>query len=178
MSSKMTLAEGLKARKRLKGELAKITKKMQESCSYQDSKIPEWDFVTESNNLVNVTRELVQLEGKIAKANALRSVKVPSNFVATMPNVESISLAEAIRWCSEIKSEITLINSLYLKSGSEKSKESVWDDNINKAVYREVETIWISKMTEKQKDETISLLEEMFSSMDRVIERVNNSSTI
>ena len=174
---KMRLSEALRARKQLKSKLKKYSERFVKNVSYISDKEPEFSFTDDLELYRQTTAELVQLEAKIAKANALRTVNVPDNWLERIFR-DQISLAEAIRWCSEIKSEITLINSLYLKSGSEKSKESVWDDNINKAVYREVETIWVSKMTEKQKDETISLLEEMFSSMDRVIERVNNSSTI
>ena len=176
MSSKMTLAEGLKARKRLKGELAKITKKMQESCSYQDSKIPEWDFVTESNNLVNVTRELVQLEGKIAKANALRSVKVPSNFVATMPNVESISLAEAIRWLSELKSQIALVTGLLVKFGDEESVDYRWNDKEDKQVRVDVKVKWHSALTEVSREALVKSLEDQFHALNNAVDKVNNSS--
>ena len=174
---KMRLSEALRTRKQLKSNLKKYSERFVKNVSYISDKEPEFSFTDDLDCYRLTVMELISLEGKIAKANALRTVKVPENWNDRIL-VDQISLAEAIRYCSEIKSEITLIKSLYLKSGSEKSKESVWDDNINKAVYREVETIWISKMTEKQKDETISLLEEMFSSMDRVIERVNNSSTI
>ena len=174
---KMRLSEALRTRKQLKSNLKKYSERFVKNVSYISDKEPEFSFTDDLEFYRKTTAELVQLEAKIAKANALRTVKVPENWIERI-STDQISLAEAIRWCSEIKSEITLIKSLYLKSGSEKSKESFWDDNTDKTVYREVETIWVSKMTEKQKDETISLLEEMFSSMDRVIERVNNSSTI
>lgn len=173
----MRLSEALRTRKQLKSNLKKYSERFVKNVSYISDKEPEFSFTDDLELYRKTAAELIQLEAKIAKANALRTVKVPENWTERI-GLDQISLIEAIRCCSEIKSEITLIKSLYLKSGSEKSRESFWDDNQDKSVYREVETIWVSKMTEKQKDETISLLEEMFSSMDRVIERVNNSSTI
>ena len=158
---KIRLSEALRTRKQLKSNLKKYSERFVKNVSYISDKEPEFSFTDDVEFYRKTTAELVQLEAKIAKANALRTVKVPDNWLERI-FTDQISLAEAIRWCSEIKSEITLIKSLYLKSGSEKSKESFWDDNLNKSVYREVETIWVSKMTEKQKDETISLLEEMF----------------
>lgn len=173
----MRLSEALRVRKQLKSNLKKFSERFVKNVSYLSDKEPEFSFTDDLESYRKTTAELVSLEAKIAKANALRTVKVPDNWLERI-FTDQISLAEAIRWCSEIKSEITLIKSLYLRSGSEKSRELIWDDKTDKSVYREKEDIWISKMTEKQKDETISLLEELFSSMDRVIERVNNSSTI
>jgi hypothetical protein len=174
---KMRLSEALRVRKQLKSNLKKFSDRFVKNVSYLSDKEPEFSFTDDLESYRKTAAELIRLEAKIARANALRTVKVPENWKDRI-GLDQISLAEAIRCCSEIKSEITLIKSLFLKSGSEKRREMMWDNSSDKSVYHEIEDIWISKMTEKQKDETISLLEEMFSSMDRVIERVNNSSTI
>lgn len=174
---KMRLSEALRTRKQLKSNLKKYSERFVKNVSYLSDKEPEFSFTDDLDCYRLTVAELISLEGKIAKANALRTVKVPENWKDKIL-VDQISLAEAIRWCSEIKSEITLVKSLLIRAGSEKTKESHWDETLNRSAWIDKEEIWVSKMTEKSKDELLSSLEEMFSSMDRVIERVNNSSTI
>lgn len=174
---KMRLSEALRVRKQLKSSLKKYSDRLVRNVSYLSDKEPEFSFKDDLDCYRLTTAELIGLEAKIAKANALRTVKVPENWKDRIL-IDQISLAEAIRWCAEMKSEISLVRSLSVRSGVEKTKESVWDDFAGKSVMTDVQEVWTSAMTEKIKDEMLSSLEEMFASMDRAIERVNHMSTV
>lgn len=173
--NKIKISTALDKVSELKQNLSKLSKRVVANASYRTDKQPEFSFSEDLENYRKTAIELTKLQAKIARANSVFSVKVPENWKQRISE-EKVLLAEAVRYYSEMKSEIALIESLSTRSGDEKQVDCDYDGD--KRV-RVVETVvWFAEVSEKMKDEMLTELNEMLRSMNAAIKAVNNIKTI
>ena len=174
--NKIKISQALDLRSELKEQLGKLSKRFVANCSYNSEKKSEFSFQEDLENYRKISAELVKLEARIARGNSVYSVKVPDNWKIRISE-EKILLAEAVRYYSEMKSEISLVESLSTRSGEEKKLSYDYDSEGKRVRITDTE-LWISEVSEKKKDEMLTEFKSLLRSMDKTIKSVNNSKTV
>lgn len=164
----MNISEALRKIKKLKGELAIETKRMQETCSWLETK-PEYDFLESEKKVVELKSKLVDLESKVALANATTKVKIGG---------ADVSLAWVIRSLQEIKSSIALYEGLLIRNDKQVEKERVYDENYEKFSIEKIEKQWSSAVSVRQRDEHVASLKQKFEDFNAVLEKANHETIL
>lgn len=164
-----TIAQGLRAIKRLKGRMAELTNRAATSVSYEAGKKPPFDFKATRQEVDEVRERLVRLEAEVARANATTEVNYEDRIM---------SLAEAIRRLQETKAEIAWLTGLHLRSGTERSHENEWDDESHRNVRRLVEVTYEAALTEPERVGQVDALRNRFEALNDVVEAANHRTPI
>lgn len=165
MSESLTIAQALRRVKKLKGLIAEHQIRAKQGVSYVSDKVPAFRFAEEVAAIARATEELVGLESRIAVANATAIV---------CDDGVNLSLAKAIRILQETKGMITFYQGLCLREGTEKNRESDWDDNENKSITRITEIVYISDLSEQERDRKVKLLQNRFEALNNLVEDANH----
>jgi len=165
MSAKITIAQALRRIKKLKGELAEHQSRAASCSSWVQDKPTTYSFNAEVEAIRNCQRELLNLESRVAVANATNNV--------TVNNVQ-MNLSELIRQLQEIKGEIAWLKSLSLRTGSEKSREVDFDEATGRNVYRTVEVVYVAAMSEQERNEKVKYLQDRFEDWNNSLESANH----
>lgn len=169
MSEQMTIAQALRRVKKLKGLIAEHKANAVAGVSYISDKIPAFRYLEEEAEMNKAIAELIDLESKIAIANATATV--------TEEGV-SIALAKAIRMLQEIKGQISFYHSLPIRTGVEKTRVNEWDDCESKMIWRNVETTYISDLSEKDRSNVVKALQDRFEVLNNLVEDANHKVII
>ena len=167
----MTIAQALRRVKKLKGLIAEHQERAIMGVCYESTKIPAFRFNDEVAAMGSAVAEMVELESRIAIANATATVQENADCAP-------ISLAMAIRVLQEIKGRIKFWQSLHVRTGVEKNRESDWDDNQEKSITRMVEVTWVSDVTEQEIDQKIKALQNRFEALNNLVEDANHQVTV
>lgn len=165
MSEKMTIAQALRRVRKLKGFICEHRARAVAGVSYLDSKVPAFRFDTEIADMNRAVEEMIDLESRIAVANATATVE---------DETRPLTLAAAIRTLQEIKGAATFYQSLNLRSGTEKTRESDWDDNESKSIVRTVELVYVSDLSEQARDAKVKELQNRFEQLNNLVEDANH----
>lgn len=165
MSDKMTIAQALRRVKKLKGLVAESEQRAKASVSYDVSKVPSFRFQDSFDKMYAYQTEMVTLQARVAIANAGALVK---------DGDLTISMALAIRLLDELKGRIVFLKGLSLRDESIKDRQSEWDDAENKHIYRVVETVFKSDLTEQDRDLKIKALQDHFEVLNNAVEDANH----
>lgn len=169
MSDKITIAQALRRIKKLKGQIAEHTQRAQASVSYEKDKVPAFRFQEEVSAVKAAQKELVDLQSRVAVANAKATVA---------DGKETITHAEAIRRLQEIKGEIAFLKSLALKNEVVKNREQVWDDAQSKYLTQVNEVTWVSDLSEKDRDVQVKALQDRFETLNNAVEDRNHKVAV
>jgi len=165
----MTIAQGLRRVKKLKG-LIKEHKDIAERCvSYNQDKVPDFDFNEEVRIMDTLTNEMVDLKARISAANAVNMVS---------DGDKEMSLGVAVLALAEMRGVIAFYKTLFLRSGLEKDKEQEWDDNADKFITRIIETTYVSAMSEKERTAKVRAIEDRFEVLNNAVEDANHKLLI
>jgi hypothetical protein len=167
--SNLTIAQGLRRIKKLKGELAEHTTRAQAGVSYLSTTVPAFRYTEEKALMQACKNEMVDLESRIAIANATVKVKFNGNEVL---------LARAIRELQEVKGEIAFLKGLNLRTETIREKEQEYDEDREKFVSRYTEKVFLSDLSEKERDQQVKVLMDKFEQLNNVLEDANHSSLI
>lgn len=165
MSERMTIAQALRRVKKLKGLVAEHTERARTGVSYVNTEVPAFRFAGEVKALTDTTQEMIDLEAKIAVANATATVSYGE---------KELNLAQAIRTLQELKGFITFYKGLHLKSGTEKVRTSDWDDDLNKTINRVEETTYVSDLSEQDRDQIVKDMQDRFEVLNNTVEDANH----
>lgn len=166
MSDKNTIAQALRRVKKLKGQVAEHTSRATMGVSYDSTKVPAFRFEAEMVALAGAKEEMVELESRIAVANALNKVKDDS---------EEITLAKAIRRLQEIKGDIAHLKSLSLRAETVRNKEQEWSDEHLKHITHVTEVTFVSDLTEQLRDAKVKALQNRFEVLNNAVEDANHT---
>lgn len=169
MSDKMTISQALRRIKKLKGIIAENTQRASQSVSYTQDKVPAFRFEDCRFLMQESTSEMIMLESRVAVANAANTITAKG---VIMP------LCTAIRLLQELKGQIAFLKSLHLRSEVVKSRELDWDESLEKNVYRTVETVFVSDLSEKERDEKIKSLQDEFENLNNAVENANHTIVV
>jgi hypothetical protein len=169
MLDKITIAQALRRIKKLKGQIAEHTQRAQASVSYEKDKVPAFSFGGEVLSMKAAQLELVGLQSRVAVANAKATI---------LDGEDVITHAEAIRRLQEIKGEITFLKSLSIKNEVTKTQEEVYDRAQSNYVTRVTETVWVSDLTEKNRDLQVKALQDRFEKLNNTLEDRNHKVVV
>lgn len=169
MSDQMTIAQALRRIKKLKGIIAENEHRAKSGVSYESTKIPAFDFKEAMEKMFATQDEMVQLEARVAIANATASVQDGSN---------GIVLAVAVRTLQELKGRIAFLKGLSLRSETVKDRQTEWDDNEMKHISRVTETVYISDLSEKDRDAEVKKLQDRFEALNNSVEDSNHTVVV
>lgn len=169
MSNKVTIAQALRRIKKLKGQIAEHTQRATQSVSYEKDKVPAFRFLEEMSARANATKELLDLQSRVAVANAKATVQ---------DGTETITHAEAVRRLQEIKGEIAFLKTLHIRNEVVKNRQQEWDDTEMKNIVRVTEEIWVSDLTEKDRDVQIKILQDRFEVLNNAVEDHNHKVSV
>ncbi len=167
--AQLTISQGLRRVKKCKGRLAELTARASASVSYEAGKKPSFDFKATRAEVAKVRAELVGLEAAIARANATATVSVDG---------KSVTLAEAIRWLQEFKAEMAWLPQLVLRTGTERTPDVEWDENLGRQVRRSREVVWTSELSEPDRAAELESLRDRFERLNDAVETANHRTPI
>jgi uncharacterized small protein (DUF1192 family) len=165
MSDKMTIAQALRRIKKLKGLIAENEQRAKAGVSYDVTKVPAFRFRESLDKMFALQDEMVALEARVAIANATATVQDGDRVV---------SMALAVRSIQELKGRIALLKGLHLRNETVKDRQTEWDDNESKHITRVSETVYMSDLTEQDRDSQIKSLQDHFEVLNNAIENVNH----
>jgi len=169
MSTKITIAQALRRIKKLKGQIAEHTQRAQQSVSYEQGKLPAFRFNEEVHALKSAQNEMVDLQARVSIANAKASI---------MDGTDELSHSEAIRRLQEMKGEIAFLRGLNLRNEVVKSREQDYDEAKNTYVMRVTETVWLSDLSELDRDKQVRQLQDHFEALNNVVEDHNHKVAV
>jgi hypothetical protein len=165
----MNISEALRKIKKIKGDLAKHQPRLSTSISYIETEPPAFRYAETFSQVKELSKELVELESKIAEKNATTKVNL---------NDKEVSLSFIIRSLQEIKSRITLVESFIIRTDTITIKDRFYSDEEDKYVTEKVTKKYVSDITEMEKDKMISDLKEEFEKLNSLLENANHVTSI
>lgn len=167
MSDKVTIAQALRRIKKLKGQIAEHATHAQQSVSYVQGKLPAFSFSSSVSQLKTSRDEMLDLEARVAVANAKRTV--------TDLNGNKVVLARAVRELQEIKGQIAFLRSLNLRAETVREREQNWDDEQMKHITRVNEVTYVSDLSETDRAAAVKGLQDQFETLNNAVEEANHS---
>ena len=165
--SEMTIAQGLRAAKKLKNELAEIKARLTGSVAYEDGKLPAYAFGPQWVTYQAKSKELARLEGRIAQANGRGTVTVAG---------ESFAMSYAIRQLAEFKSQIALLKCLAVRAQATTTEErEAWkEDEQGRARRIKKDVTIVCALPEAERDRQVDLLQGAFDALNNLVEAANH----
>lgn len=163
--SNMTIAQALRRVKKLKGSIAEHSSRAVMGVSYMEGKEPAFRFDSEMKILAEEKSEMVDLESRIAVANANNSV---------LHDGKQISLSKAIRLLQEMKGDLAFMKSLNIRTDTVREREQNWDDNKATYVYTYKEVKYMSDLSEHDRDAAVKVLQNSFEELNNSVEDANH----
>lgn len=167
MSDKMTIAQALRRIKKLKGQIAENEQRAKIGVSYDSSKVPAFRYSEAVEKMFALQDEVIALEARVAVANANGKVNVLGEG--------DISLAQAVRTLQELKGRIAFLKGLHLRSETVKDRSQEWDDTEMKHITRVTETVFVSDLSEKDRDMQVKHFQDRFETLNNAVEDANHT---
>jgi len=180
MSDKITIAQGLRKAKKLKGELAKFDRRIQASLVYNEDSKPTFSYEESVKGFTTAQSQMVKIYTEISCANAVTKVDFE----------DGISIAEAVRRLQELKGDIQRYKRFTL-AGLLDQKETI--NERNEHVLEEVQTPqgiqqlqrtkkvpykMICNLTIKECEAKVEQLQATFEKLNDLVERSNHTTLI
>lgn len=165
----VTIAQALRRVKKLKGQIAEHEQRAKTGVSYVSTKVPAFRFSEEVLSMHLAQAEMLDLESRIAVANATAQVTV---------GTESFSMAKAVRALQEMKGQIAFLKGLNLRSEVLRERESEFSDEKNTYVTRYNEVTWVSDLSEKDRDQQVKDLQSHFETLNNAVEDMNHQVVV
>lgn len=169
MSDKLSIAQALRRIKKLKGLIAESQQRAVAGVSYDVEKVPAFGYQDSVDAMFALQNEVVDLEAKVAVANATNSVTDGGN---------SVLLAHAVRTLQELKGRIAFLKGLKLRNEVVKERTNDWDDTEMKQIARVTETTFKSDLSEKDRDTQVRALQDRFEVLNNAVETANHTVTV
>ncbi len=168
----MTISEGLHLRSNLKKKLGDLAARATSSVTYQSDKLPAFDFAEVTAQADRATSQLVDLEDRIARANA--ATTLPATWDTSQPRR---SLTWAVRRLNQYKSEIAQCKALPCRA-QEKTyeEERDYDAELSKYVIKRAE--YTCKLPEARRAALLEDLQEKFDRLNAVVEHLDHVTVL
>lgn len=161
----MTISQGLRRVKKLKGDLALQLSRAGSSNTYKTGGDPAFRFSAMLELAVQTREELILLETRIARTNAVTTLS------------GGVTLTEATKRLRELKAEIAWLETLNCREHTETtSKEVDYEDERPGRHY--VTTIWMCAMPVAKKAEAQAKLQTRFDELNDAVETANHRTEL
>lgn len=165
----LTIAQALRKIKKLKGVISEETARMKSGVSYVKDAEPEFRFASSEGHRLEAQDEMIDLESKVAAANAVTFVELSSG---------KISLSKAIRQLQELKGDISLYKELVLNNKTVKEREDFYSEELSKYVTSFKEIVHVSVLSEIERDKIVKDLANRFDELNTLVEDANHKTQI
>ncbi len=165
--SDLTISQGLRRIKKLKGEIAEHTQRATGSVSYQVGREPAFKFNDCMEKAQAARSELLTLQSRLAVTNALTTVKYDG---------KEMTLSQATRQLEEFKGQIKFIESLPVRD-HEKSNEDSFEYNDAMQRVKATHEFRCDLPKAKQAD-AIKSFKEKFDALNDAVETTNHRTVL
>lgn len=166
MSDKITIAQALRRIKKLKGQIAENSTRAQQGVSYVQGKAPAFPFKQAVEALNEARAQMMDLESRVAVANAKKLITDPLGV--------KITLSRAIRVLQELKGQIAFLRGLNLREETVRERETEWNDDQMKSLTRFNEVVYVSDLSEQDRDAQVRDLQDAFEILNNTVEEANH----
>lgn len=163
----ITISQGLRALKRISGELATAKKRVENGSSWQKGKKPTYPFQESLEGYNQLSEEVVKLHSRIMRANTDTMVK---------DDKEEILLCQAILRLSEMKAKIALLKGLNLQSG-DVEREARFNYRTDEQIPQSP-LVYENALKERDRDGQVKELQEHFERLNDAVEKANHATTL
>ncbi|OGL74154.1 hypothetical protein A3E39_04205 [Candidatus Uhrbacteria bacterium RIFCSPHIGHO2_12_FULL_60_25] len=168
--SNLTISQGLRLVKKLKGQLAEVTGRAQGAVSFDVKSKPVFPFADQVRQRDEARERLVTLEAAVARANATTEVTFGGR---------AMTLAEAIRRLQELKGDIGFFQGLTIREGTvRQGSEYEWDTALQRQVSRPVEVTYETSLKEVDRVAKVQALRDEFDGLNDAVETANHRTPI
>ncbi len=164
--SNLTIAQGLRQKSKLKGQLAELQLRAYSCVAYKATDKPAFSFNETVAKLDLIRDDLTHLETEIAIANAQATVPVSGM---------TIPLALAVRKLQELKGLIAWYRGLPCRAQVD-TKEEEWGFEGSNRVH--TYTDWKCDLAEADRAAKVETLQAEFDSLNDSVERVNHATLL
>ncbi|MCC7522270.1 hypothetical protein IT407_00490 [Candidatus Uhrbacteria bacterium] len=168
-NSKMTVGQGLRRIKKLKGLLSEAQQRASSSTTWADDKKPVFDFAEQRKLRADHQAEIVRIETAIARANASTQIDVGER---------KLYLAHAIREMQELKGDLAWIASLNLRQGVETTTEYVYDEVKERNLPQTKSVTHTAVMSEPERVKEVQNLRDKLEALNDAVETANHRTLI
>lgn len=166
---KLTIAQALRRSKKLKGQIAEHQARATNGVSYDVKKIPAFKYKESADAMFALQDEVVDLETKVAVANATHTIETKEG---------PVPLARAVRTLQELKGKITFLKSLTLRNEVVVERNADWDSDSMQRITRTTETTFQSDLSEQDRDRLVKSLQDTFEALNNKVEAANHTVTV
>lgn len=167
--TKLTVSQGLRRIKKLKGAMAEHGQRASQSVSYVQGSKPVFDFASERAKRTAAQDELVRLEAAVAQANAMTSIPVDG---------KEMTMAEAIRRLQELKADMAWIAALPLREETVNESYYEYDEGTGRNVPRTRSITHVSDLSLVGRVAEIDALRERFDRLNDALETANHRTEL
>lgn len=164
--AELTISQGLRQAKKLKGQLAELQVRASSNVSYRQDTKPAFDFRETLERMAEVRASLVELESRIAIANATTTISLGG---------DSTPLVYAVRILQELKGTIAWYKGLPCRA-QETTHEDDWDYDGDKRT--KTRTAWTCSLPEAERAAKVESLQAEFDAVNDLVERANHSTVL
>jgi len=160
----MTISQGLRHSKKLKGQLAELQARAQNSVSYKADQKPAFLFGQTVEQIDRVRSDLIEMETRLAVTNATTKIDYAGR---------KIPLTSAVRTLQELKSFIAWLRGLTPRAHEDTYEEEIeWNDTMDKRI--RIQTKWTCDFPEAKRIERVDACQSDFDRLNDAVERANN----
>jgi hypothetical protein len=168
MSNQMTISQALRRIAKLKGQVSEYRNRAYASVSYKAGAKPAFDFQEYISKTAIAQTELLDLQTKIAIANAKTTLVFKDN---------SITLTEAILTLQRMKGDMVWLKSLSVRPQAEtEEKERDFDDNTQRYIMTQVK--WVCSLPESERADAVEIIQKGFDDLNDAVERLNHITQV
>ncbi len=159
----MTISQGLRAVKKLKGQLAETLERAQRAVTYRKEQEPAFKFPAMIEMANGYRNQLVELESRIACTNATTKVDCDGQTVA---------LASVIRQLQELKGQIAWYKGLTVRARAETVEDETEYNDEGKRFSKKA--IWACDLPESEQAARVDQLQTKFDRLNDLVEKTNH----
>lgn len=164
---KLTVSQALRRIAKLKGQIGELRTRAASSVSYKSADKPAFDFKDCIKNIAATQTELVDLQAKIAVANAKTSL--------TLGN-QTVTLTEAIIQLQSMKGDIVWLKSLASRAQAETEEREMDYNEAGQRVYTAIK--WTCDLPEAERAGAVETVQKRFDELNDEVERLNHITQI
>lgn len=167
MTNVKTVAQALRRIKELKGKIAQVTTRLQQSVCWTEPGVkPIYDYHALYKERESLVTELVDLKARLVKTNSLTEV----TFGTT-----TLTMQQAIFALSEIKATREFLRTLSIKEGEGRGATGEYDEHGHP---KYVVVKLLAAIGLKARDELVEKLEKQITELHELIETENHRTVL
>lgn len=164
MDDKLTISQGLRKIKKLKGQIAEYQTRAQAAVTHRIDVQPAFSFSACVEKAEDLTILLLDLKGRLAYTNATTTIEFEKR---------TITLSAATQILQELKGQIAWYRGLHVRAQEETQEEEHTYNDEGKPV--RVTTKYRCDLPEAKRAYVVDLMQDKFDRLNDLVEKTNHS---